>query len=444
VFGQVRILLMAAAGWMPCLGFAPAADPNLAAAGGRAMSAPARLSLAEAKRQAFSNNWDLLAARSDMDLAVAQQIVAKEFPNPAFSIATAKIDLNHSNDTPAGSGLWNRSYDTVFAINQLLEVAGKRAARQASALAGFEAARSRLADARRTLDAGVTRAYVAAALAQDNSRILTESAGYLRKEAQIAAIRLKAGDISQSELDQIEIAAAQDELNAANASSAAIQQKIALEVLIGIKDPKGNLTLADQVEELAAAQPDLGERNLATRPDLAAAEAALRQAQADLRLQRAFRIPDPTVGVQYEHAPPDAPNTVGVGVSLPLPLWNHNLGAISAATAALQRVRIDLEKTRAQVASDVATAQTGYREAVARRHTYEDQLRQKSERVRTTISLAYEKGGATLLDLLEAQRNDNTVRLATAQAAADAATAAAGLAAALNNTAPDLAGREDP
>jgi cobalt-zinc-cadmium efflux system outer membrane protein len=312
MIGQVCSILILVVGAAPRFGPAPAADPNVAPPGNGSLAPPARLSLAEAKRQAFSNNWDLLAARSDVDLAVAQQIVAKEFPNPTFSLSTSQVNLDRTNNTSAGSGLWNRSYDTVFAINQLLEVAGKRAARQASARAGFEATRSRLADARRTLDAGVTRAYVAAALAQDNSQILTESAGYLQKEAEIAAFRLQAGDISQSDLDQIEIAAAQDELNAASAASAALQQRIALEVLLGVREPKGSITLTDRVQELAAVQPDLGQQNLDARPDLAAAEAALRQVQSDLTLQKAFRIPDPTVGVQYEHTPPDAPNTLGV------------------------------------------------------------------------------------------------------------------------------------
>jgi cobalt-zinc-cadmium efflux system outer membrane protein len=45
-----------------------------------------------------------------------------------------------------------------------------------------------------------------------------------------------------------------------------------------------------------------------------------------------------------------------------------------------------------------------------------------------TISYAYQKGGAALLDLLSAQRTDNDVRIATAQAMADSATAAVTLA----------------
>ena len=40
------------------------------------------LTLADAKQIAFERNWDLLAAKSGIDAAQAQLIVAKEFPNP--------------------------------------------------------------------------------------------------------------------------------------------------------------------------------------------------------------------------------------------------------------------------------------------------------------------------------------------------------------------------
>ena len=383
------------------------------------------LSLADAKRLAFERNWDLLAAKSDVDRALAQKIIAHEWPNPTFSFSTSKINVdNHSNATSLGNDVWDRSYDTIFAINQLYEL-GKRGPRQASAQAGSEAARARLADAKRTLDAAVTKAYVAAALAAANAKVLLESTGYLRKEADIAAIRFKAGDISRSDLDQIEIAAAQDELNAKTAEAAAVQQRIAVEVLLGEKKPTGHWSAADRLEDLAGLPASPPGPNGAERPDLIAAHAALREADADLKLQKAQRIPDPTFSLQYEHNPPDGPNTVGFGVTFPLPLWNQNGGAIRAAEVTRDQAARTVEQTRAQIASDIASARSAYGEALARWQHYRDVVQPKSAKVRETVSFSYEKGSATLVDLLEAQRNDNTVRLATAQAAADTATAAA-------------------
>jgi len=151
-----------------------------------------------------------------------------------------------------------------------------------------------------------------------------------------------------------------------------------------------------------------------------------------LRLQKANRIPDPTILAQYEHEPPDQPNTAGFGVSFPLPLWNRNKGNILAATAAREQARLGLEKTKTEAAADTATARLAYDNAAKRWQNYRDSIRPKSDQIRKTIAYAYEKGGASLLDLLVAERNDNDVRLAAAQAASDTAVAVATLKAALN------------
>src|ERR1022692_1198997 len=162
-----------------------------------------RLSLADAQRIAFEKNWDLLAAAAGVDAATAQKIVVHEFPNPALSLSSSKINVdNQPNSTPDGNGLWDRSYDTIFAINQLFEIGGKRRSRKASAQAGFEGAKAQLFDARRTLDLAVAKAYVAAAQAEENVRVLLQSAGTLREEARIAEVRRRAGEISGSRSEE--------------------------------------------------------------------------------------------------------------------------------------------------------------------------------------------------------------------------------------------------
>jgi cobalt-zinc-cadmium efflux system outer membrane protein len=93
-----------------------------------------------------------------------------------------------------------------------------------------------------------------------------------------------------------------------------------------------------------------------------------------------------------------------------------------------------LAKARAQVAADIATAQSAFQEATERLQRYQTQILPKSQKVRESVAFAYEKGGLTLVDLLEAERADNDARLATAQAMADAASAAADLKAATETT----------
>src|SRR5215475_3892863 len=190
------------------------------------------LSLGEAKSLAFVRNWDLLAAKSDVDLATAQRLVAREFPNPVASFSVQKINIdNHSSGTSEGNGFWERNYDTIAAVNQLIEIGGKRRARKDSATAGLRSAEARLADARRTLDAGVTQAYVAVLVAEEKRQILTDSATLLRKEASIAEARQHAGEISLADKSQIEIAADRLELDAATAEADSRNAAVTLETL---------------------------------------------------------------------------------------------------------------------------------------------------------------------------------------------------------------------
>ena len=397
---------------------------------------PRKLALAEAQRTAFERNWDLLAARADVDAALAQTLVAKEFPNPTLSLSASKISFDgHPNSTTAGRSIWNRSFDNLAAISQLFEVGGKRPARRDSARAGVAGAEARLRDARRVLEQGVARAYVTALHAHENVEILNRSVTSLRAEARIAEVRLKAGDISLADKTQIEITAERLAQDASVARAAERAARIAVDVLLGEANPPGDWVPGDSLDMLAGLPfPASTESPGLARPDLAAAQATERKAEADFRLQRALRVPDPTVSLQYEHEQPDKPNTIGLAVSFPLPLWNRNEGNIAAARAAIASAKIQTDKLRAQIAAEIVAARIAYAEATERLQRYRELIRPKSEQVRQTVAFAYEKGGASLLDLLSAERNDNEVRLATAAAAADAATAAVNLKTALNLT----------
>lgn len=398
------------------------------------------LSLAAAQQAALQRNWDLLAARSGVDAATAQLLMVQEFPNPNLSASSAKIGARE-NSTPAGNGIWARSYDTIFAVNQLIEIGGKRRDRQAAARAGMRSAKARFLDAKRTLDQGVTKAYVAALLAEENERVLRESAGYMRQEQEIAEARFRAGDLAESDLKQIQVAAEQYGLQEQAAEAAALQARTAVDILLGVDRPTGRWQPADALEQiLGALAVATGETTLentgstnALRPDVLAAQTDLRSAELNLKLEKAYRIPDPTIALQYEHDPPGGGppvDTIGLGVSFPLPLWNQNQGAIDAARAQVEQSRLALDKLRAQMTGDLVNAESAYDEASSRLRRYREQIRPQSASARESVRFKFDQGGATLVDLLEAERTDNDVRLATAQAMADTASTAADLAAA--------------
>jgi cobalt-zinc-cadmium efflux system outer membrane protein len=265
---------------------------------------------------------------------------------------------------------------------------------------------------------------------------LTQSSEYIRREADIARARNKAGDLSDSDTKQILINAEQYQLQADSAKANAAQARAQLETLLGNSRPPEGWTPSDTLETLAeaGAAEAVAPSGSGERADVLAAAADLRSAEANLKLQKAMRVPDPTALLEYERNPmppgPPPPDTFGVGVSFPLPIWNRITGNIKAAEAARDQSAIALGKARAQAALDLTNARIAYREASQRRQRYQTQIAPQATQVRESVSFAYEKGGATLVDLLDAERTDNDVRLAAAQALSDTASAAADLRAA--------------
>ena len=418
-----------------CVVLLLAAAPGTAAAGDEP---PAALTLAEARRLALERGWALLAARADLELAEAQRIAARAFPNPQLSTSVQKLE---TAGRPAGSP---SSRDTTTALSQLLELGGKRGDRMRSARAEAAASGQRVEFTRTRLDADVVKAYAAALAAQESVRIERLSAASLARSAGIAEDRFKAGEISDAEREQVGIAAGRFAAEVRTAEAGAVQARVALQLLLGVARPDGDVALADDLERLSAlgpASPPSAEAGAAAwsvsdRPDVRAAEEEMQRAQADLSLQKALRVPDPTVLAQYESDLPDHPHTVGVAVSLPVPLFYRNRGGIRAAETARDSARRDLQQAEARAWAEVATARAAWEAALDRRRRVRGDLLPRAEKVEEMVAFAYRNGAASLLELLEAERNLNELRLAAVGTDAEALSAAADLAAARGEVLP--------
>jgi cobalt-zinc-cadmium efflux system outer membrane protein len=387
------------------------------------------LTLADARRLARERSWTLLAARADLEMAEAQQSAARAWPNPLLSASLQKLE---TGAFPFRSG---GTRDTTTALSQLVELGGKRGDRIRSAGAEAAAVAKRLEFTHRRLDADVVKAYVAALAAQEAVRIERLSAASLARSAAIAEDRFRAGEISDAEREQVGIAAGRFAADVRTAEAGAVQARVALQLLLGAPRPDGAVQLADDLERLSAlvpGRPDAAARGGAVedRPDVQAAAEEVRRAQADLGLQKALRVPDPTLLAQYESDLPDHPHTVGFAVSLPLPLFYRNRGGIRAAEIARDSAGRDLLQAEARASAEIATASAAWDAALDRRRRVRGDLLPRAEKVEEMVAFAYQNGASSLLELLEAERNLNELRLAAAATAAEALSAAADLAAA--------------
>lgn len=93
----------------------------------------------------------------------------------------------------------------------------------------------------------------------------------------------------------------------------------------------------------------------ATRSDVLAAEARVREAEADLAQQRAAVMPRVGIGLFFQRdARHGDPGDVGPQLTLAVPLWNRNQGAVGQAQADVALAKSELGLARTRAAAELA------------------------------------------------------------------------------------------
>jgi cobalt-zinc-cadmium efflux system outer membrane protein len=106
---------------------------------------------------------------------------------------------------------------------------------------------------------------------------------------------------------------------------------------------------------------------------------------------------------------------LGFSVEIPLRIFDRNQGEKQRTLIDIDRNQQLTDAARAQVFSDVDSAYEQVRSNVALLIPYRDQYKDQATRVRDTVTYAYQRGGASLMDFLNAQSDYRVVQLAYLQ-----------------------------
>ncbi len=152
-----------------------------------------------------------------------------------------------------------------------------------------------------------------------------------------------------------------------------------------------------------------------TRPDLKAAVEAVDKAQTDHKLAVANGSTDPTWSAWYTHNSsnnnPFGINTLGVGVAIPLRIFDRNQGEKLRTQLDITRNERLRDVTEAGVLSDVDASYATLESDLTLLRPYKAKYLQQSVRVRDTIYYSYQHGAASLLDFLNAESDYRAVQL---------------------------------
>ena len=399
----------AALAFLVCVGLtgpgsALAADPEMRA---QQVEQPLlRLSLDEALALFLRQNLDLIITRFGIDYARGQQITARLFPNPVLSIGTLSAYTQGQTMT--------RSGQLFPQLQQLFEMAGKRGYRIESAGFGAQSAEANFEDAVRQLSFRVKDAYYRVQLAQRRLALAEENRDRFARILEVNTIRFKKGYIAEVDLIRIRLQVVDFQSQVIQAVQDANAARADLRVLL-VLSPTTELLLTTELD-YHRVEPDimvLRRVALDVRPDIRVKRLTQSQRMADLKLAKAYRYPDVTVGGGYAvqgAQGPDNQQQVALNMGVPLPLFNRNQGGIMQAEVAAQAAEADLRKTLIQVENQVDIAYRNLLESRRLVEAYRAGVLEDARLTLTIVEKAYERGGATILDLLDAARTSRTIQ----------------------------------
>ena len=363
-----------------------------------------------------TTNPTLQAGLIGVDESKAAEITAYLRPNPQWSLTFDQVG-NAEDGNPFSAA----NLSTAFSY--LHERQGKRELRRDSATRATDIATSAEADLERNLMFTLRSAFVQVlqakafrTLARDNLTSYDQVLGLSRD-------RLRAGDIAQIDLDRLELQRVTYESDVQTAEVNLRTAKIQLLRLLN-----DQTTPVDQFDVSGpfdfAVPPQSGDelRRLAldARPDLRAAVQGIDKARTDHRLAFANGSVDPTIGVDaafpsisqaYLSYQPPLRQYVGVSVGVPLRIFDRNQGEKLRTELDITRNERLADAAKLQVFGDVDTAYATVMSTVSLLQPYRDRYLDQATRVRETVTFSYERGGASLVDFLQAQQEYRAVQV---------------------------------
>ena len=383
-----------------------AASPSPAPEQATVVSKPLRLSMNDALGLFIRQNLDVLIAKYGIEYTKGQEVTARLFPNPLLSVGT--LSSYTQGHTLINSG------QLFTQVAQLFELAGKRGYRIESAGFGTQSAEAAFEDAVRQLGFTVKDTYYRIQLAQRRLVLAEENRERFSRILAINTIRFNKGYIAEIDLIRIRLQMVDFHSQVIQSLQTAESTKGELRQLLRLS-PKTVLELTTELG-FRRIDPDIEKLRvtaLDVRPDIRAKRFTFSQRESELKLAKAYQIPDVTIGAGYAiqgARGPDNPGQVALNVGIPLPLFNRNQGGILQADVSLQSAEADLDKSMNLVENEVDVA---YRNLLQSRRLVEAYLGEVLEDARATFTIierAYERGGATILDLLDAARTSRTIQ----------------------------------
>jgi cobalt-zinc-cadmium efflux system outer membrane protein len=390
------------------------------AAGQTAPAAPSaaatRVTLDQAIDMALKHNHSLQAARTMILQNQASEITANLRPNPTISGDTQFLPLFTPGDFSSNYLDNNAQFD--LGLGYLFERGKKRQHRLQAAKDQTAVTMAQTSDNERTLTFNVASQFIAALLAQANIELADTDLKSFQQTQDIAEERAKLGAMSGGDLLKIKLQLLQFQTDVSASKLARIQALASLRQLLGYDSVPENYEVAGDLEykPVKVGKDELMAMALRQRPDVRAAQLGIAAAQSQLGLAVANGKRDVNASMNYSHV--GSANSISIFGSIEMPIFDRNQGEIA-------RNRYVVTQSQELSSEQNSLALTDVENSYESLHTndevvqlYQSGYLKQAEDSRDISQYAYQRGAASLLDFLDAERSYRATELAYRQALA--------------------------
>jgi len=371
-------------------------------------TAPRTLTWQEALQEFKTNNPQLLAGQVTIDESRADEITAYLRPNPDVSATIDQINPFTKQPPPNGGASTYSPFAYALpsgSISYLHERRHKRELRLESARKATAIAISAQSDLERNLTFNVRDAFVRVLQAKAVLHVAQQNLEYYDKEIAINRERYQAGAMAKVDFQRVEIQRMQYESDLATAQVDLRTAKIDLIALLRDRAPVDEFDVSESFDftEPTTTLEELRRLALATRPDLKEAQQSLDKSRTDHELEVANGSTDPTFSMDIARNPP-IPAYLGFTVSIPLRIFDRNQGNKLHTQLDIGRNEKLYDQAQITALHDVDSAYATLENTIKLLRPYKDKYLGEASQIRETVSYAYQRGAASLLDFLDAQK----------------------------------------
>jgi cobalt-zinc-cadmium efflux system outer membrane protein len=376
------------------------------------------LGLGAALDSARKENPQVALARTRVSEAEGMRTQAGLIPNPSIYATSENTPLGGSQPFTFG----NDTDDYVYLIEKI-ELGGKRSRRVAFASENVSQMSIQTEVAMHQLLARVAIAYWMAAGSAELDHLYEREAITLGDMVNYSRGRVQKGATAEADLIRIQLESDRFKAQARKAAEQARRSLITLYREMGGTEFPESVVFTDRLDDLTELRPPDLEAVLRDRPEMRAAREGVKQAEANLNLQRANAVPDPQLMGGYKRFSGSQPftgqNTLFFGFQVPLPIFDRNQGQIEAAQARLMGAKEAVADQEIAIRAEVASALSDYE---SRRGALLDVLPRMAHQATESNQIAagaYRLGGADILRFLDAARMNIEIQVLLVQTLID-------------------------